>query len=777
MSSVCTYTVPTASCGLPSVRRKTLGISRQEEEPLPFQIHHRRAPAAPARFMTIPGYVRMLGQHRVDYPPLHTLPFPMHNPDRQNPLLQTDPDVFEDNFARFRRRKLVQVEGAVNREFHRIVVLIYHYLSQSGFGSNCLGCNIGGSRLDSQPVFAYVGRQKIYPSQFGAQFMTTTTTTLPPAPTWDLEAIFPGGSGSKEFADFRTGVKTDITTTWKLITSLPEPLDARSAPVWTEAILAFQDLIEKIELVQSFAHCLVAQNVADSVAHTIEGESDIFVAEWEKMRTTLEARAIKTTDAAWDALVSGARLVEIKFFLNELREQGREKMSPELESLALDLSVNGIHAWNRLYDKMAADLMVDFEENGTVKQLSLGQLATKMSEPNRKLRRQAFEKLEGAWDTRADLAAMTLNALGGFRLTLYKNRGWDSHLHEALQAARLKKETLDTMWRTIEAKIPILKKYIDAKKKLLGMDSNRWYDQYAPCGTVDKQYSYDDAAKFIIENKGSFSSDMAEFSKHAIDRRWIEAEDRAGKMGGGYCTGMGPKRETRIFMTYANSYENLLTLAHELGHAYHSWVLKEKAYLSTAYPMTLAETASIFAELLVTDAALQTVTDPREKLMLLDQKLQQPYTMFCNIYCRYLFEDSFYTERRNGVVSRDRLNELMLAAQKRAFGGLLDADGYHKYFWASKLHFFISERAFYNFPYTFGYLFAGGVYNLARKEGKSFADKYRALLADTGSMTTEEVAMKHLGADLTRDQFWTEAVNRSLADVDEYVRLAGELGD
>lgn len=607
--------------------------------------------------------------------------------------------------------------------------------------------------------------------------MTTTTTTLPPAPTWDLDAIFPGGSGSKEFAAFRVEVKKDITTTWNLINKLPEPLSSQTAPAWTEAILAFQNLIEKIELVQSFAHCLVSQNVADSAAHTIESESDIFVSEWEKMRTALEAKAIKADNAAWDSLVSGDKLAEIKFFLNELREQGREKMSPELESLALDLSVNGIHAWNRLYDKMAADLMVDFEDQGTTKRLSLGQLATKMADPNRAIRKQAFEKLEAAWDTRADLAAMTLNALGGFRLTLYKNRGWDSHLHESLQGARLKKETLDTMWRTIEANIPKLQKYINAKKKLLGMDSNRWYDQLAPCGTVDKLYSYDEAAKFIVENKRRFSGDMADFAKRAIERRWIEAEDRAGKMGGGYCTGMGPRRETRIFMTYANSYENLLTLAHELGHAYHGWVLKEKAYLSTAYPMTLAETASIFAELLVTDAALQTVSDPHEKLMLLDQKLQQPYTMFCNIYCRYLFEDSFYTERKDGVVSRERLNELMTAAQKRAFGSLLDSDGYHKYFWASKLHFFISERAFYNYPYTFGYLFAGGVYDRARKEGKAFADKYRALLADTGSMTTEQVAQKHLGVDLTRDAFWVDAVNRSLADVDEFVALAEQLGD
>jgi oligoendopeptidase F len=191
--------------------------------------------------------------------------------------------------------------------------------------------------------------------------------------------------------------------------------------------------------------------------------------------------------------------------------------------------------------------------------------------------------------------------------------------------------------------------------------------------------------------------------------------------------------------------------------------------------MTLAETASIFNELLVTDAALSACSDPQERVMLLEQKLQGAYTMFCNIRCRFLFEKAFYDERVNGVVSRHRLDELMVDAQKEAFGDILHDSGRHPLFWASKLHFFLSELGFYNFPYTFGFLFAGGVYDRAKKEGPAFADKYRALLADTGRMTTEQVAEKHLGVDLTKEEFWVNAVDRALAEVDEFVRLADSL--
>ena len=218
----------------------------------------------------------------------------------------------------------------------------------------------------------------------------------------------------------------------------------------------------------------------------------------------------------------------------------------------------------------------------------------------------------------------------------------------------------------------------------------------------------------------------------------------------------------------------ILTLAHELGHAYHQQAIAERAYFAQQYPMPLAETASIFSETLVADAALKETKDPQEKLTLLDQKIQAAYVMFTDLHSRYIFDRAFYAERKNGIVPAERLKEMMLAAQREAFAGMLDESGYHPLFWASKLHFYITSAPFYNFPYVFGFLFAGGVYDRARKEGKAFAKNYKALLADTGSMTCEEVAARHLGVDLTKEAFWKDAVDRSLADIDAYVALVNQ---
>ena len=600
----------------------------------------------------------------------------------------------------------------------------------------------------------------------------TTPTKIPPAPRWDLDSIFPGGSGSSEFKAFRERVRLSLTTANEKFEALPKLLDEKSSLQWQEFVLQLQSLLENTRLVVSFAGCLAAQDVSDSAAVALESVGDEFLSEWEKLKSGFESLALKQADEAWERLVSSEKLRPIRVYLDEMCRIAKSKMPVELEALALDLSVSGYHAWNRIYDKMAGDLRVDFPDGDRTSRLSLGQLATRMSDPDRKIRALAFNKMTEAWESRADLAAMTLSSLAGFRLSLYNARKWESPLFESLMQARMSREALDTMWEIVSRLKDGLLPYIEAKKKLLGIDRYCWYDEFAPVGAADRLYSYDEAVRFIIENLRGFSVHLADFCCMAVDKRWIEAEDRPGKRGGGFCSGTGPLRQTRIFMTYAGSYENLLTLAHELGHSYHNEVLKDQPFFATRYPMPLAETASIFNELLVTDAALKTADERDERLMLVDQKLQAAYTLFCDLHSRYLFDCAFYAQRKNGIVGRERLCEMMVQAQKQAYGPLLDESGYHPLFWASKLHFFLSNVPFYNYPYTVGYLFAVGVYDRARKEGSAFAPKYEALLRDTGSMTTDQVAAKHLGVDLTREDFWQAAVERALADVPEFVELA-----
>jgi len=590
--------------------------------------------------------------------------------------------------------------------------------------------------------------------------------------TWDLDSIFPGGSASKEFEAFRAAVARDLEKAKKTLAGLPKRPDRKGLGRWASFIVSFQDVGQRLGHADSFAYCLIAQNVSDTRAMTLYEQVSAMAATWEAIKTGLEEFALGVDERTWKQLLADKRLEMARFYLNEMRDTARLKMEPKLEKLAAELAVNGYHAWNRLYTKIYGDLRAEFVEGGKKQMLSLGQLANKLSSPSRATRKQAFEKISGAWKSTEDLAAMELNSLVGFRLSLYRERRWESPLAEALLMGRVKRETIDAMWDAVAQGRKRIASYVAAKKKILGIDEFRWYDMIAPLGKIEKTYAYDEACGFILEHLTAFSPDLGRFAKMAIDNRWVEAEDRPGKSGGGFCTGLPTAKQSRIFMTYSGNYNEMMTLAHELGHAYHSWVLKDYPHFARHYPMNLAETASTFNELVVTDAALEAAAGTKEMVSLLDKKLQDTLIMFCDIRCRYIFDTRFHEERKKGPVPKERLGELMVEAQKAAFGGILAEDGHHPLFWAAKLHFSESAVPFYNFPYTFGHLFAGGIYDRAKKEGASFAKAYRGLLADTPIMTTEGVAKKHLGIDLRKPGFWKAAVDRSLADVDLFIKLA-----
>ncbi|HUU45874.1 MAG TPA: M3 family oligoendopeptidase [Acidobacteriota bacterium] len=609
--------------------------------------------------------------------------------------------------------------------------------------------------------------------------MTTTTQTAESvpgrdAPRWELDSIFPGGAASEEYRTFVTQVSLDLDRAQEALGSLPDSLVGAGSAAWAGWIQTFQDLEERVGLARSFVLCLVSQNVDDTRAGTLMGETIGLSARWDALETSLESFAARQDDDVWESFVTGDGVRDIRFYLDRIRRTARMKMPEQLEKLALELAVDGYHAWNQHYEKMAGDLRVSVEAGGKTETLSLGQNASRMTDPDRNVRRDSLTKMETAWESHADLAAMALNAQAGFRLALYRNRGWDSPLTEPLLLCRMEQATLDAMWDAIADRGRPITEYVDAKKRLLGIDRFCWYDQSAPAGKMQRQFSFAEAGDFIITHLGSFSDELGEFVRRGLAAHWVEAESRPGKRAGGWCSWLHIRQQPRIFMTFTPDYRSLATLAHEFGHAFHGHILQNEPCFVRHYPMTLAETASIFNELRVADAALADAADREEKLALIDQGLQSALTFFCNIRARYLFDRRFYAERGKGMVERERLSQIMADAQKEAFFGMLDEnEGLHPLFWASKLHFFLTDVPFYNFPYTFGFLFAKGVYGLASAEGSAFAPRYRALLGDTGRMTTEEVAHKHLGVDLTKREFWDQAVDEALADIDVFKSLCG----
>ncbi|TQR38576.1 M3 family oligoendopeptidase [Brevibacillus brevis] len=587
---------------------------------------------------------------------------------------------------------------------------------------------------------------------------------------WDMDVIFPGGSESEDFRAFLVTVEGDIANLKARFEQSGAGLHETAA--FKEVVAQVQSIAVRVRQAGAFISCLTAQNVKDEPAKLMGGRVKSISAAFGAVLTRWEEQLLAIDEAAWENLLADEELQSLAFVLNERRRRAQEKLSPEQEVLANDLAVDGYHAWQDLYNAVVGRMSIEVEVNGETKQLSVGQASNLMSSPDRAVRSHVFEKWKEAWGKETELCAQALNHLGGFRLSLYRHRGWDSVLREPLDIGRMQEKTLDAMWQAIDNRKDRLVAYLERKAKLLGVDKLSWYDVGAPVGNVHKEVSYDEAAALIVEHFNRFNPSMAEFAQKAFDEGWIEAEDRPGKRPGGFCTSFPVSKQSRVFMTYAGSASNVSTLAHELGHAYHQQVMWDLPALNQNYAMNVAETASTFAEMILADAAVKNAANDDEKLVLLEDKLQSIVAFFMNIHARFIFEKNFYEKRKEGLVSAADLDRLMEDAQKQAYNGAL-AD-YEPHFWASKLHFYITSYPFYNFPYTFGYLFSMSVYARALEEGESFAPKYDALLQDTGRLMVEDLAKKHLGEDMTTVEFWQKAVDLAVADIDEFLRLTEE---
>jgi oligoendopeptidase F len=591
---------------------------------------------------------------------------------------------------------------------------------------------------------------------------------------WDLDVFFKGGSESQELRTHLENLKEKLNSLEETAVAFQVPQSAGISIEVATLIESLKEVALNLSQAGAVIGCFLAADTTDKKALQLQGETGSLGARFSTIGLKIRQTLAKADEDTWNGLMESDELKEFAFVLNEWREEVELKLSEKEENLITSLSVDGYHGWGQLYDMLVGDIKIKIELAGEEKEFSVGQANNLSSHEDANVRKRSFELLEEAWEEKEDFFASALNHIAGFRLEVYKKRGWDSVLKEPLLRNRMSEETLDAMWGAIGANKAPFVEYLNVKARMLGTDKMNWYDMDAPVTASTQKMSYQEGAEFILKHFGEFGPELEAFSRQAFEDSWIEAEDRPNKRPGGFCTGMPVSEQSRIFMTYSGTMSNVATLAHELGHAFHSYALRPVHWMNRQYAMGVAETASTFAEMIVADAAVKAAETKDEKIALLEDKIQRSVAFFMNIHARFLFETRFYEERKNGIVPAARLNDLMAEAQKEAYGDALDT--VHPHFWASKLHFYITGVQFYNFPYTFGYLFSLSIYAKALEDGAGFEQKYMALLRDTAVMSVEDLAMKHLGEDITTQEFWAKGVALCVKDVEEFLELTSVKG-
>ena len=589
------------------------------------------------------------------------------------------------------------------------------------------------------------------------------------APRWDLTPVYEGVDGDAFLRD-RSRLEELVATFGRRVAD--DETRRSDAGSWLADVLeSINALLDTHENLEAFVY---ASYSTDTTNAFLVRELDALQ---ELVQPVQSTRAVFRTHLAHlgtellELAEDDERITPYRFFLEEERYLADHQMSPAEEDLAAELSRPGADAWSRLQQTISSTISVDWRDGERRTMVDLRGLA---HDPDRETRERAYHAELDAWrDVEVPLAA-ALNGVKGFAVILDTRRGFSQSLEPAILQSRISRDSLDALIGVMEESLPVFRRYLTTKAGLIGVERLAFYDLFAPVGQSKGSWTFAAAQEFILEQFAGFSGELAAFAENAFDDRWIDAEPRTGKVGGGYCISFPLAGESRILCNFDGSFDGVGTVAHELGHAYHHHVLRDAAAVHRDYPMTLAETASIFCETIAFSGGLAGAA-PGEELHVLEQSLQDATQVIVDILSRFRFETMLFDRRTTGALGADEMCELMRAAQLETYGDALDEKKLHPYMWAVKGHYYNHDRPFYNFPYAFGQLFGLALYAEYEAGSTDFADRYRDLLARTGRASAVEVT-REAGFDIESPEFWRGGIELITRRVERFETLAQQGG-
>lgn len=597
-------------------------------------------------------------------------------------------------------------------------------------------------------------------------------------PRWDLSNVYPSLSSPEYARDFEK-FNNLIDEEEALLREKSAGLDAKSD---TSKLAAFaRELVEKYNQLLVVSGTLRAYLESFISTDSYNKEALKKLSEYDQVRVKRDRVDVlllkwvgKVADRLPEMVKADPVLAAHKYFLDETVKQSKYLMSEAEEVLASELSLSGSNAWEKLQGTITSQLSVEFELDGKVQNLPAPALINLRSHPDAEVRRRGYEAENKMWESVKEPLAACMNGIKGEVNTLNRHRGRKDAVHSAIDFAHIDRETLEAMLSAMQDSFPMFHRYFKAKAKLLGKEKLAWWDLFAPVGKIKSSYTFEEAKEFVLKNFANFSPELESFARNAFDHNWIDAEQREGKRGGAFCMEVPGVGESRILSNFDGSLDQISTLAHELGHGFHNHcaIKAGKTEIQKFTPMTLAETASIMNETIVSSATLKETKNKQEELAILETQLNNDSQVIVDIFSRYLFEKEVFEKREKTELDADELCEIMLNAQKATYGDGLDERYLQKWMWTWKPHYYSAGLSFYNFPYAFGLLFGIGLYAIYQERGSAFVKDYMDLLASTGEASAADVASR-FGIDIRSKTFWQNSIKIIEKRVERYCELVG----
>ncbi len=592
--------------------------------------------------------------------------------------------------------------------------------------------------------------------------MSNENETIKNGGQWDLGILYDSFDDPK--------LAADVDTMRKKIDEVNAIAPALANMPHKDLLHRYIDLNETISLLSyklfGYANLVYATNTSDVNAAGLMGRMQAMLSEISAADTVIR-HAISAMDDLEELIATDGTLKEYAFFLRKIKEDSKYLLSEKEEQLFALMNISGASAWSDLHSTLTSTVSVDYR--GEEIPLSAARNLAYDGDPQ--VRKDAYEAELACYPKVEKSAAFALNSIKLQVLNECRLRGFESPLDQALYNSRMSRKTLDALIGAMNDYMPKFREYLKAKGRALGHENGLpWYDMFAPMGSLDKKYTVDEAKAYLLGIFGDFDKDLHDMVKRAFEESWIDFFPRKGKVGGAFDSGVPSAKQSRVLTNFDGAFGDIVTLAHELGHAFHDQQVFSHSVIQQDYSMPVAETASTFNEVLVVSTAIERAETKEEKLALIESQLQDANQIITDIYSRYLFETSVFDNRDNEFMSPERMCELMHKAQLASYGDGITEDTLHPYMWLCKGHYYSGGLSFYNFPYAFGGLFARGLYALYKKQGKDFVPLYKALLHATSVNNVEDTA-KMAGIDLTDKAFWCEGLQSLSDEIDEFIEL------
>ncbi len=485
--------------------------------------------------------------------------------------------------------------------------------------------------------------------------------------------------------------------------------------------------------------------------------------------STMFSKCLPKVENLDELIEDNPLLKEADYYLHRIVEGASHILSDKEEMIIAKMQNTGSSAWSQLQGELTSTLKIPFDG----KELSLSEIKNLGMHKDQDVRKRAYLAEMEAYPKIAQSVAYAMNGVKGEVNTLAELRNFDSPLDQAVYQSRMERETLDALLGAMKEYLPVFQQFLKRKATLLGHKNGLpWYDLGAPMGESSKEFTEDEAMDYIFKNFRTFGEDLENLARRAYKEEWIDFTPRSGKRGGAFCSNIHPIKQSRILTNFSGSFGNVITLAHELGHAYHGDKIFSEKIFNASYTMPVAETASTFCETIVKNAALNDALE-EEKINILEESLKGSTAVIVDIMSRFIFEQSVFEKRKETPLSVTMLNDLMIQAQKEAYGDALDPEFMHPYAWLNKPHYYRGGLSFYNFPYAYGLLFAKGIYAEFKKRGPSFTKDVDLLLQKTGQKSIEDVA-ELVGLNVRDKAFWRQSLDVIKDEIEMFLDLTKE---